>query len=234
MMKPTGTNTPESGNMKTVAPPSLPHLPNPPPTAPSGPVWVDPTPEQLERIKQDVQFMWDRVIPSCLALMMAPAIHEPAAALIYLHRFIADAGNPKDSGAAPLLEQMAMAHLRLAKLNVEASKAEGMEIHKVLNSAAARLLSEIRKLALAIKSYREPAASKSFAVIQQQNVAHEQQVSYTQQTGPEAKETLEVRDTKLGGNGRIFADEHQYPDRTQPKTRRSRSKKQVEAGAIGS
>jgi hypothetical protein len=130
---------------------------------------------------------------------------------------------------------LAMAHLRLAKLNVEASKAEGVEVNKVLNSAAARLLSEIRKLALGIKAYREPAASKSFAVIQQQNVAHEQQVSYTQQTGPEAKETLKVRDTKVTGNGgRIFADEHQHADRIKPKTRRSRSKKPAEAGAIES
>jgi hypothetical protein len=134
-----------------------------------------------------------------------------------------------------LLEQLAMAHLRLAKLNVEASKAEGVELNKVLNSAAARLLSEIRKLALAIKTYREPASSKSFAVIQQQNVAHEQQVSYTQQTSPEAKEILKVRDTKVTGNGgRIFANEHEYPNRPQPKTRRGRSKKPVEAGTTGS
>jgi len=223
---------------ESAPPPAAFRFPNEPTkkeTATPPAVWVDPTPEQYELIKHDVQFMWERLIPSCLSLMMAPVVHEPAAAMIYLHRFIADAGDTKDPVLRVLLEQLAMAHLRLAKLNVEASKAEGTELYKVLNAAAARLLSEIRKLALAIKTYQEPAASKSFAVIQQQNVAHEQQVSYTQQTGPEAKESLKVRDTKLGGNGgRIFADEHQYLDRTQPKTRRSRSKKPIEAGAIES
>jgi len=197
-------------------------------------VWTNPSPEQYEHIKHDVQVMWQRLIPSCLTQMMAPAVHEPAAALIYLHRFITDAGDTKDPVLRVLLEQLAMAHLRLAKLNVEASKAEGVELNKVLNSAAARLLSEIRKLALTVKSYREPPSSKSFAVIQQQNVAHEQQVSYTQQTGPDAKETLKVRDTKLSGNGRIFADEHQPSDRIQSKARGGRSKKPVEAGAVGS
>jgi hypothetical protein len=229
---PSTAQKPESG-----PPPGAFMFPNDPTkkeTAIPPPVWVNPTPEQYELIKHDVQFMWERLIPSCLSIMMAPAVHEPAAALVYLHRFITDAGDTKDPVLRVLLEQLAMAHLRLAKLNVEGSKAQGVEVHKVLNAAAARLLSEIRKLALAIKTYREPAASKSFAVIQQQNVAHEQQVSYTQQTGPEAKETLKVRDTKLAGNGRIFADEHQYPDRTQPKTRRSRSKKPVEAGATQS
>ena len=127
-----------------------------------------------------------------------------------------------------------MAHLRLAKLNVEASKADGVEVHKVLNGGAARLLSEIRKLALAIKAYREPAASKSFAVIQQQNVAHEQQVSYTQQTGPETKETLKVRDIKLGGNGgRIFDDDNPNTDNSQPQTGGRWAVEPVETGTLG-
>jgi hypothetical protein len=74
----------------------------------------------------------------------------------YLDAIHADAGNPSDPVDRMLLDQLAMAHLRAAQLQAFAGTAEGLEAIKLYNSAAARLLSEFRQTALALKTYREP------------------------------------------------------------------------------
>jgi hypothetical protein len=225
---------PQKRNAAEVKPPSAQpspaHEPKSPDTAEHGPTGNNPPLDQRERIDRQARYLSERYSANCVAAMLSYIVNEPEAALIYIERFLKESGNPKDPVLRVLLEQMAMAHLRLAKLNVDASLAKSPENQKVLTSAAARLLDEVRKLALGIKAYREPAASKPYAVIQQQNVAHEQQVSYTQQTGPEAKESLEVRDhvNLTGDGGRIFANDEQQ---TQPTARKGRSAQPVEAAA---
>jgi hypothetical protein len=78
----------------------------------------------------------------------------------YLDKLRTDAGNPSDPIEVMLLEQLALAHLRTAQLQSKAGSAEGLETAKIYNAAAARLLSELRQTALAIKTYREPGSGK--------------------------------------------------------------------------
>jgi hypothetical protein len=53
-----------------------------------------------------------------------------------------------------LLEQLALAHFRVGQLHAAAGGAQGAEAAKALNAAAARLLGEFRRTALALRAYR--------------------------------------------------------------------------------
>ena len=53
-----------------------------------------------------------------------------------------------------LLEQLALAHFRIAQLHVCAGTAKSIEGAKVYNSVTARLWGEFRRTALALRAYR--------------------------------------------------------------------------------
>ena len=57
------------------------------------------------------------------------------------------AGIKKDPVARRLFMQFLMVDLRLGKLQADAANAQGITVIKILNAAAARLLSELRRLA---------------------------------------------------------------------------------------
>jgi hypothetical protein len=80
---------------------------------------------------------------------------DPAAFHAYLDQLMIDTGSPTDPVERILIEQIAMAHLRVGDLSVLASGARGDEPIKILNSATARLIGEVRKTALALAAYRE-------------------------------------------------------------------------------
>jgi hypothetical protein len=168
-------------------------------TSPPAACWSKLSKEQISTVAEETRVLCERFVPAMLGSMVSGIISQPLAARFYLDRFIEDSGKAADPVERVLLEQLAIAHIRLAMLNAQASEARDLALVNAFNSAAARLLDSIRKLALAIKQYRQPPAAKTF--ITQQNVAHEQQVTYTHQVGPGAKETLQARDTKVGSNG---------------------------------
>src|SRR4029077_19969518 len=78
------------------------------------------------------------------------SIVESPAYRIYLDRIMDDAGNPSDPIERMLLEQLTLAHFRIADLHVGASTAKGIEAMKIYNSGASRLLGEFRRTALAL------------------------------------------------------------------------------------
>src|SRR5262249_20893192 len=79
-------------------------------------------------------------LPACLATALGMARFDAAACQVYLARFLEDAGSPRDPVARLLLEQLALAHLRLADLHAQAAGAQSVEAVKVLTGAAARLM----------------------------------------------------------------------------------------------
>ena len=95
-------------------------------------------------------------VPSCLASIVHETEVSRRGAKIYLGAFMCEAGDPADPVERILLEQLSLAHHRLAKLHVQADDAKSPESQKILNTAAARLLAEIRRMALAIRQYRQP------------------------------------------------------------------------------
>ena len=101
-----------------------------------------------------------------------------------LDDFLKQAGSITDPIDRCMHEQFYLTHHRLVRLQVDAANATKLEAQELLNTAAARLTAEIRKLALAIREYRAPMAPRNFSVIHQQNVATEggkQDVRYGQE-----------------------------------------------------
>ncbi len=77
---------------------------------------------------------------------------------IYLDRIMKDLGDPKDPIERMMIEQLAMAHFRVAELQVAAANATGSEAAKLYSAAAARMLGEFRRTALSLKAYRSPVS----------------------------------------------------------------------------
>lgn len=73
---------------------------------------------------------------------------------VYLRQLLEDAGSPVDPIERMLIEQLALAHHNIGRLHMRAAAAREPEEHKVLNAAAARLMGEFRRSALALKFYR--------------------------------------------------------------------------------
>ena len=102
---------------------------------------------------------------------------------IYLDRLLKEAGNPTDPLERMLVEQIALAHQRVAQLHIQAAAASTADEVKQYMSVAIRLTGELRRLALGVKQYRQPAPTKKFMVVKQQNLSTgPQQVAYLEQS----------------------------------------------------
>jgi hypothetical protein len=102
----------------------------------------------------------EQLVPVCLAAVLGMEGQVGAAGYrAYLDRVRKDAGGPTDPVEVMMLEQLAFAHLRAAGLQVEAAKAVGPEA-VALGNAAARLLDEFRKTALALRAYRDAGSPR--------------------------------------------------------------------------
>src|SRR5262245_17338250 len=96
-----------------------------------------------------------QVFPACMAVALS--LHGqigPSGYKAYLTQLLKDAGDPVDPIERMLLEQLALAHFRIAQLHADAGQARGVEAAKIYNSVAARMLGEFRRTALALRVYR--------------------------------------------------------------------------------
>ena len=98
------------------------------------------------------------IFPSLMAAALRLDSHiETAAYRVYLTRVFQDLGDPTDPIERMLVEQITLAHFRVAQLHAAAGQARGNESAKLLNGVAARLLGELRRTALGLKAYRSGA-----------------------------------------------------------------------------
>jgi hypothetical protein len=72
----------------------------------------------------------------------------------YLDDLMRDAGDPRDPVEIMLLEQMNVCHLRAIQLQSQAAQAKGNEVFERYSTAAVRLATEVRKIALTLSTYR--------------------------------------------------------------------------------
>jgi hypothetical protein len=75
----------------------------------------------------------------------------------YVTDLLQEAGNPSDPVERMLVEQLVLAHHKIGSLHAEAAGAKGTAA-ALCNAAAARLMAEFRKSALALKTYRTSSA----------------------------------------------------------------------------
>jgi hypothetical protein len=96
------------------------------------------------------------ITPTALAMVLdMENMIVAAGCRVYLDDLVKESGSPLDPVEIMLLEQTAMCHLLAMKLQSKASGAEGTEAIELYLSGAARLSSEFRKTALALKEYRK-------------------------------------------------------------------------------
>lgn len=73
---------------------------------------------------------------------------------LYRDRLLADCGGPTDPVEVMLIEQLSMAHMSLGLLSAKATNAGKAEVVGIYSGAAARLMGEFRRSALALQAYR--------------------------------------------------------------------------------
>ncbi len=147
------------------------------------------TPEQqvvMARVQHKAGVIRNLAFPAAMATAIPVAQDIGAGAFkVYRDGLLREAGSPTDPVEVMLVEQISLAHHRVAQLHAQAEQSKTIEGAKVYSTAATRLTGEVRRLALALKQYREPSGKKQFTVVRQQNVsAGGQQVAYLDQGGP--------------------------------------------------
>jgi hypothetical protein len=107
-----------------------------------------------QRASHEAEILRQAVVPASMATAIRIDQISSRGYRAYLDRLLRDASNPTDPIEVMLLEQLAMTHFRIAQLHSKAGQAQGIEAEKMFSSAAARLLGEFRRTALAIRVYR--------------------------------------------------------------------------------
>lgn len=130
-----------------------------------------PSPEELaqqaarQEAEQQISHQADVLRHGVFAALMTSALSlkpdfDPKAFRLYLGQLVEDAGNPTDPIERMLIEQLGLAHFRIALLQVGASEVKTNEGVKIHNAAAARMLGEFRRTALALRAYRSHVPEK--------------------------------------------------------------------------
>jgi hypothetical protein len=149
---------------------------------------TSPTPRQLtaeqqavmDRVQHKANIIRDVAFPAAMAGAIPVAKDVGTAAFkVYRDGLLREAGSPTDPVEVMLIEQLALAHHRIAQLHVQAEQAKGVEESKVYTMAAVRLTGELRRLALTLSQYRQPVPKRQFTLIKQQHLSRAgQQIAY--------------------------------------------------------
>ena len=165
-----------------------------------------PTPEQraaMDQLQVKVKVIKDMAFPAAMATAIPIAKEIDGSAFrAYRDGLLKDAGSPTDPVEIMLIEQLTLAHHRVAQLHAQAEKAKSADELKVYLVAAVRLTGELRRLALALKQYRQPT-KRQFTVVKQQNIGQNQQVAYLDQLGHEYQAQIPFSD----GDGELGSTE---------------------------
>lgn len=146
----------------------------------------------------------------------------------YMQGLLKEAGQPSDPIDRMMIEQIALAHHNIGRLYVLAAGAETLAQAVAYNGAAVRLLAEFRRTALSLKKYREPPAAKHFTVVQQQNLAQNQQVALIAAEESNQQRFSNQCDSELTSK-KVIEHVPQQNIIPQPQTRGSRETEPVEA-----
>ena len=155
---------PDSG-VGTVAQKQVPETSAAPiPATTDPPAGLDPARHAAaQKRAQQAEILRKGAFPALMATALSiDPYFETGAYRIYLEQLKQDAGNPTDPIEVMLIEQLCMAHWRIAQLHVSAGQAKSVEAIKAYNSATARLWGEFRRTALALRVY-QGAATKGKA-----------------------------------------------------------------------
>ena len=185
--------------------------PSPQPSTPTPEASSEQSPaEQKEVALREAWATRHLHLPNALTRMIGERSLGTLGSKAYFNTVLGEAGDPADPVERMMVEQLLLAHHRLAHLYTQADLAQTPEFARVLHGAANRLLGEFRRLALALRIYRQPPSSRSFSVVHQQNVVAggSQRVEYVDQSSPAGTEvSFKAQDRgELVGNRGSEAD----------------------------
>lgn len=151
--RPDPTTIPLRGVMRMAGAQQHPEAPDP-----SQP--VDPQQKQ-QLVAHRAKTLETGVFPAMMAsaLGLGNGFDVPAFAA-YLREILAQHGDPTDPTERMLIEQLCMAHFRIAHLHVHAGSAQTLEAVKVYSTAAVRLLGELRRTALTLRNLSSGGKAK--------------------------------------------------------------------------
>lgn len=153
----------------------------------------------------DPRILEELHIPLCLDAVVDIGMSISAhASKGRVDRLLEQAKQTGDPIEAMMIEQLCLAHHRIAGLHARAATSKDPKVIDMYSSNARQLLGEFRRLALALREYRTPAQGKQTTVIhrvEQLNQAEgRQSVSYAKAEGPEGGSRMECRDSELTSN----------------------------------
>ena len=73
---------------------------------------------------------------------------------VYRDQLLADSGNPSDPIEIMMIEQIALAHLNIGRLQFRSATAQTVDAAKAYGGMATQLLGEFRRTALALQAFR--------------------------------------------------------------------------------
>jgi hypothetical protein len=88
----------------------------------------------------------------------------PATFLKVMATQVEAAGNPKDPVERMMVEQLVICHHNLGRIWLRGSLAKSVEEARVYHAAAAHLMAEYRRSALALRTYRAPVKENTISV----------------------------------------------------------------------
>jgi hypothetical protein len=89
-----------------------------------------------------------------------------AAFQTYRDRLMADSGHPTDPIEVMLLEQLALAHMNIGRLQFNSATARSLEAARAYGAMATQLLGEFRRTTVALRAYRDQVASRTDATVE--------------------------------------------------------------------
>jgi hypothetical protein len=115
-----------------------------------------------QRAARQANVLRELVFPASMATALKlDSLLGPAGYKFFCDRLLQDAGNPTDPIEIMMLQQLALAHFRIGQLHASAGDARSVEEAKIFNAAAARMLGEFRRTALALQVYRARVRDES-------------------------------------------------------------------------
>jgi hypothetical protein len=172
------------------------------PEAPATSPVAETREQKITRLKDEAMIARDLLIPGALSAILGSKLVSHLGVKIYVNTFYRDNGCPTDPVEIMMLEQLLLAHHRLAQLHVRATEVTSPDLLKIINTAVTDLMGEFRRLSLAIRIYRKPPSPKSFNVVHQQNLVTGgggQEVHYVDESASEQeKVSFGVRSKQEG------------------------------------
>ena len=89
---------------------------------------------------------------------------DPQAFPLYRDKLLKEAGDPSDPIEIMLIEQLALAHFNIGRLQIRSSSVQDAKLAVAYSDAATRLLGEFRRCTLALEDYRAKQAARKTAI----------------------------------------------------------------------